>query len=106
MRELRELIERVEKRTGRDRDLDMEIAEALGGSVRRVSRLGLNGRSPGSYRVFWPHSDCWGPGHVIPYYTKDDRSRQRAVALLRAKAQESEAAIRSLAGSKDKEGQR
>lgn len=76
-------IRRLEKCAGRDRDLDEEIAEALGGSVRRVSRLGLNGRSPGSFRVFWPGTTS-KTGSAIPYYTKDEKTRARAMARLRA----------------------
>lgn len=73
--------ERLEKGFGRDRDLDWDIAEALGGSIRRVTSLGLNGRTPGTYRVFWPHTDPFGRGAQIPYYTKH---RDKAKAKLAA----------------------
>lgn len=75
------LLARIDQRKLPDRDLDWDIAEALGASIRRVSRLGLNGRSPGSYRAFWPKSDPFGRGSTIPYYTKD---REKAKAKLRA----------------------
>jgi hypothetical protein len=80
----RDCITRLADATKPSRGLDEDIASALGGSIRRVSRLGLNGRSPGSYRVFWPHSDLCGPGHAIPYYTKDAASRSRAIRRLEA----------------------
>lgn len=80
---LSELIERVEKLDGPDRDVDEAIVEAMGGHVRRVSRLGLNGRSPGSYRAFFSHSDP-NKGSAIPYYTKSHESRVRAIAKLSA----------------------
>lgn len=86
------VLARIDKRTGPDRDLDWDIAEALGANIRRVSRLGLNGRSPGSYRAFWPKSDPSGRGSDIPYYTKD---RAKAKAKLRAALESSgPAAIR------------
>ncbi|WP_411033372.1 hypothetical protein [Shinella sp. BYT-45] len=75
------VLARIERSKGTDRDLDWDIAEALGASIRRVSRLGLNGRSAGSYRAFWPDSDPFGHGSAIPYYTKD---REKAKAKLRA----------------------
>lgn len=86
MPDLLSLAARVEALTGPDRDLDWEIAEARGGQIRRVSRLGLSGRSPGSYRVFWPTTRVPGPGNSIPTYTKTPETRKRAAAALRAKA--------------------
>ncbi|KNY11868.1 hypothetical protein AKG11_32735 [Shinella sp. SUS2] len=73
------VLARLEKGSGPDRDLDWDIAEALGASIRRVGRLGLNGRSPGSWRAFFPKSDP-RKGSAIPYYTKD---REKAKAKLR-----------------------
>lgn len=72
------IIARVKQADGTDRDLDWDIAEALGGNVRRVSGLGLSGRTAGSNRVFWPHTTSRN-GSAIPYYTKD---RKKAVAKL------------------------
>ena len=82
--ELVALRERVAGLTGADRDLDEDIATALGGIVRRVTRIGLNGRTPGSYRVFWPGRDNGGRGSAIPYYTKSEASRARAIQRLTA----------------------
>jgi hypothetical protein len=84
------LAERVEGRSKPDRDLDYEVAEALGGQVRRVSRIGLSGRSPGSWRVFWPPSNAHGVGSAIPYYTRTDASRTRAASRLRALSKDTE----------------
>lgn len=83
MSQIAELIKRVERARRTDRDLDQDVATALGASIRRVTRLGLNGRTPGSYRAFFPYSDP-RKGSAIPYYTKTERSRARAVALLRS----------------------
>jgi hypothetical protein len=79
-----ELIARVERLKATNRDIDWDIAEAFGGAVRRVSRLGLGGRAPGSYRVFWPGKEHNLKGSAIPYYTKTPESRARIVAKLRA----------------------
>lgn len=77
-----DVLARLDKGFGPDRDLDWDIAEALGGMVRRVSRLGLNGRSPGSWRVFWGDNTS-GKGSVIPYYTKHrDKTKAKLMALL------------------------
>jgi hypothetical protein len=78
--ELRALLERVEKKFGPDRDLDSDIAEALGASICRVTKLGLTGRTRGGFRAFWPSTKT-PRGAPIPYYTKD---RHKAAALLRA----------------------
>lgn len=75
------VIKRVQMSDGVDRDLDWDIAEALGGNVRRVSRLGLSGRTPGSNRVFWPGKVDNNKGSAIPAYTKD---RTKALAKLKA----------------------
>ena|SRR5690242_1913340 len=77
------VIARLRKGSGPDRDLDWDIAEALGGAVRRVSGLGLNGRTPGQWRVFWPGKEGT-KGSQIPYYTKH---RDRAIAKLKAARQ-------------------
>lgn len=76
------VLARLDKGFGPDRDLDWDIAEALGGHVRRVSRIGLNGRSPGSWRVFW-NDKTNGKGSVIPYYTKHrDKTKAKLSKLL------------------------
>lgn len=82
-----DVLTRLDKGFGPDRDLDWDIAEALGGMVRRVSRLGLNGRSPGSWRVFWSVDKTNGKGSVIPYYTKH---RDKAKDKLRKVLEQSE----------------
>ncbi len=74
------LAKRVEEGSGPDRDMDWDIAEALGASIRRVTGLGLNGRTPGSMRAFWPHKPNIGRGSEIPRYTKN---RTKAAAHLR-----------------------
>lgn len=50
---LRDLLERVRAAKGPDWRLDEEILSVLGWNVRRVTGLGLNGRTPGSVRA-WP----------------------------------------------------
>lgn len=88
---MQSVIERLEKRDGPDRDLDQDVAEALGASVRRVSKLGLNGRTPGSYRAFWQRADPFGPGSAIPYYTKDRaRAKAKLLKALEALSEEEE----------------
>ena len=81
--ELAKLIEDIEKATGPDWRLDEQVIEALGGHIRRVSRLGLTGRTPGSYRAFFDHSHPI-KGSAIPKYTKTPESRQRIIKRLRA----------------------
>ena len=91
MTDLPALLARVEAATKANRDLDHDIAEALGGQIRRVSRLGLSGRTPGSMRVFWPHtasSRYHAVGHVIPYYTKTEVGRNKYATLLRSMIEE------------------
>lgn len=75
------VIARLRKGFGPDRDLDWDIVEALGGTVRRVSSLGLNGRTPGQWRAFWPGRSDNAKGSQIPYYTNH---RDRAIAKLEA----------------------
>lgn len=83
MTDMIELAERVERAGKTDRDLDWDVAVALGGQIRKVTGLGLSGRTPGRNRVFWPWTETRN-GSAIPYYTKDGCIRAKTAATLRA----------------------
>jgi len=52
---LDDLIERVRTCEGFDKALNEEVAKALGWTERRVTRLGLNGRTPGRWHWVAPY---------------------------------------------------
>lgn len=77
---LGELLVRVEAATGPDGMLDRQIALALGWRERRVTKLGLNGRTTGGYRWFepdYPHA------RRLPRFT-GPRKRAATLQALRA----------------------
>lgn len=81
------LIERLEKLTEPDRETDRECAIALGWHERRVSRLGLSGRSPGSWRWFIYPDDTNGKGRAYPPRFSGSRKKAETIALLRARSE-------------------
>ena len=85
---LSELLERVKTASGADRELDAEVARALGWRERRVTRLGLRGRTPGSYRWFSPDEQWGDKGSATPPRLTGPRGRQRTITLLEAKIAE------------------
>jgi len=84
-RGLEELAARCEAATGADRELDVEIAIALGWHQRRVTRLGLNGRTPGSDLWFPPHAPWGHKGYRNPPAFSGSRKRAAIAAALRTK---------------------
>lgn len=87
---LESLLARVEAATGpADSELNELAAKALGWCPRRVSGLGLSGRTRGSVR--WFHADqplikdrTWTKGRAKPPVLIGPRSKARTIALLRA----------------------
>jgi hypothetical protein len=73
------LLQRVE-RSGPDGLTDRLVAHALGWHERRVTRIGLNGRTPGQWRWFDPEGH--GP-KSLPRFT-GPRKRTETSALLKA----------------------
>lgn len=78
------LIERLESTTAKDWRLDEDVLQFFG-QVRRVGRLGLNGRSGGSDRYFGPESDPRGNGSALPPVTRDEKTRAKWINKLAAK---------------------
>jgi hypothetical protein len=79
VRQLSELLSRVEA-AGADGLLDRQVAIALGWDERRVTRLGLNGRTPGRWEWFAPDSLT---SRTLPRFT-GPRKRTATIALLKA----------------------
>jgi hypothetical protein len=87
--ELLRLAELCEKADGPDRELDAKIAPHLGWHQRVVTRLGLNGRTPGSW-LWFEDGAPWGtPGRRNPPSFSGPRRRKATVAALRARAAQS-----------------
>ena len=84
--ELLSLAERCERAAGADRELDAEIAVAFGWRQRRVTRLGLNGRTPGSWLWFAPDEKWGDKGRRHPPSFAGPRKREDTAAALRARA--------------------
>jgi hypothetical protein len=74
------LIERCEKGAAGDWRLNDEIIAALGGTTRRVTRLG---RTKGSMRVFW-EGDTSRQGKRYPNFLATAESKARAIKALRS----------------------
>lgn len=70
--------------SGPNERLDAEVAEALGWRQRRVTRLGLNGRTPGSDLWFSPTDGFGTPGRRKPPRFTGPRKRAATIAALRA----------------------
>lgn len=81
MADLNDLLARVEAASGPDRALDAEVALALGYTRRRVTRLGLNGRTPGRLEWFRPYPDATQCS--LPSLT-GHRNRSRTIDRLHA----------------------
>lgn len=82
--ELQELIERLEKATGPDRELDGEIADFLGVDCRECCACPIqNGYDE-------PPECCGNPDWIPPEYTRDADERAKAVEALKARASEGE----------------
>ena len=79
------LSDQVEAATGADRELDALIALALGWRERRVGRLGLSGRTPGSFLWFPPDETLGMKGRVRPPAFTGPRKRKDTAAALRAR---------------------
>lgn len=79
-----DLLGRVQAATGPERELDEAVARALGYHTRLVTGLGLNGRTPGSYRWFAPGPQPPGLGAARPPNFTGPRGKSRAAALLQA----------------------
>jgi hypothetical protein len=69
------LIARLEEAGGGSRELDAEIARAIGWSQRIVTRIGLNGRTPG--RLTWFGTN----GRPTTYLPKFSSARNRTATL-------------------------
>src|SRR3546814_17660283 len=67
MTDLSKLIERVEADGAFDRELNEEVAQVFGWHVRKVTRLGLNGRTPGSWLWFPPNAAFGHKGSRMPH---------------------------------------
>lgn len=81
------LLARVEAAEGpTNRALDLLVAEALGWSQRKVTGLGLNGRTPGRWLWFAPYPNNARP-RAIPAFS-GPRHRAQTAALLKAKMAE------------------
>src|SRR3546814_17998772 len=79
MTDLSKLIERVEADGAFDRELNEEVAQVFGWHVRKVTRLGLNGRTPGSW-LWFPPNDAFGhQGSRMPQPFLGPPSRRRAL---------------------------
>ena len=76
-----ELRDKVEAATAKDWRLDEEVLREFG-TIRKVGRLGLGGRSGGSYRYFGPNALPWGNGSSLPSVTKDQKSRLKWIKKL------------------------
>lgn len=83
MSDLADLIARVEGAKSDDWRLNAEVINALGGVVRRVTKLGINGRTKGSERVFWEGGTS-RDGKRVPNFLADDKAKARAVKRLRS----------------------
>ena len=68
-------------------ELDVLCAEALDWRQRRVTGLGLNGRTPGSDLWFPPFAPWGTKGSRRPPHFSGPRKRKWAAAALRAKEQ-------------------
>lgn len=79
------LLERLNEANAKDWRLDEDVLRFFG-NVRRVSRLGMNGRSPGSYRYFGPNANPFGVGSALPPVTKDEKTRAKWAKKLAARA--------------------
>ena len=79
------LAERLDRETG-NRDDDAMVALALGWTQRRVTRLGINGRTPGSMRWFSPVAHFGYQGTRNPPRFTGPRHRLATAAALRARA--------------------
>ena len=79
------LAERAEKATGPDRALSEKAHEALGWRERLVTRLGLSGRTKGSYMWFTPADGWRKPRRNLPCLS-GPLVRKRVAAALRAHA--------------------
>ncbi len=83
---LRSLIERVEAATAPDRDLTEQAHKALGWHQRRVTSLGLRGRTPGSYLWFEPRATIDARGRRYLPCVSGPINRRRIAADLRLRA--------------------
>ena len=79
-----ELAERISALGSRDEYLDRQAAMALGWHSRLVTRLGLSGRTPGSWLWFPPDAPWGTPGRRNPPALTGPRKRAETVAALRA----------------------
>ena len=79
MADLLELADRVEAAPKRDRELDREAAEALGWHTRKVTGLGLNGRTPG--RIMWVAPEPPWVTRPLPNMTGPRKKMITAAAL-------------------------
>jgi hypothetical protein len=86
--EMMELADRCEKASRPDRELDAEIPVTFDWYQRRVTRLGLNGRTPGSVLWFPPDAPWSYTGRRHPPAFSGPRNRARIAAALRSRAQE------------------
>ncbi|MGV7119535.1 hypothetical protein [Sphingopyxis sp. 550A] len=84
MTNLSSLIERIEADGAFDRGLNEEVAQVFGWHVRKVTRLGLNGRTPGSWIWFPPNAPFGHKGSRMPHNFIGPRSRVRTLERLRA----------------------
>lgn len=66
-----------------DWQLDLDVLNEVG-QVRKIGRLGLNGRTPGGDRYFGPRANPHGNGSPLPRVTKDAASRHRWIKILEA----------------------
>src|SRR3546814_11278401 len=81
--DLSSLIERIEADGAFDRELNEEVAQVFGWHVRKVTRLGLNGRTPGSWLWFPPNAAFGHKGSRMPPNFIGPRSRGRPLERLR-----------------------
>lgn len=77
-----DLLARVEAADGPDGMLDRQVAFALGYRERKVTSLGLNGRTPGRYVWFKPHPES-NQRVALPRFT-GPRKRAETIRLLKA----------------------
>jgi len=92
MTNLDPLIDRVESAVGPDRELDREIGEALGWHQRKVTGLGMNGRTPGRwlwFPPFDPNASWPQKPKTLPAFT-GPRKRAATLAALRSLSSQGE----------------
>lgn len=77
------LAERVERASGPDDDLSQKAHLELGWHSRRVTRLGLNGRTPGSYLWFPPNAEWGATGRKKLPCLSGPKVRKRVAEALR-----------------------